>query len=59
MIGKRKEITRMSELLEALRNTKHDDKIRVLVRATARDVEVYLRQNNQMAHDVIVVSRRR
>jgi hypothetical protein len=57
MIGKRPEITRMTDLVEALRHAKHD-RIKVLERATAREVETYLRQNNQMSHDVIVVSHR-
>ena len=58
MIGMRKEITRMSELLDALRTTKHD-KIKVFERVTARDVEAYLRQNGQLSHDVIIVSSRK
>jgi hypothetical protein len=58
MIGKPREITRMSELLESLRTTRHD-KIKVLERATARDVETYMRQNSHMSHDVIVVSSRK
>jgi hypothetical protein len=58
MIGNRKEITRMSELLECLRTAKHD-RIKVLETATARDVEAYLRQNSQMVQDVIIVSRRK
>lgn len=55
MIGKRPEITRMTELLEALRATK-PDKLKVLERATAREVEAYLRQHAQLFHDVIIVS---
>ena len=55
MIGKKPEITRMIDLVEALRTAKHD-KLKVLERATAKEVEAYLRQNNQMSHDVIIVS---
>ncbi len=57
MIGKKPEITRMTELLESLRNAKHD-KLKVLEKTTSRDVETYLRQNSQMTHDVIIVSSR-
>jgi hypothetical protein len=57
MIGKRKEITRMTELIESLRNAKHD-KLKVLEKSTAQEVQDYLRQNSQYSHDVIVVSSR-
>ncbi len=57
MIGKKPEITRMTELVEALRTTKHD-KLKVLERTTAKEVEAYLRMNSQLSHDVIVVSSR-
>jgi hypothetical protein len=48
----------MSDLVESLRTAKHD-RIKVLERATARDVETYLRQNSHMSQDVIVVSSRK
>jgi hypothetical protein len=57
MIGKKRDITRMTELLESLRNAKHD-KLKVLEGATAQEVQDYLRQNGQFSHDVIVVSHR-
>jgi hypothetical protein len=57
MIGKRPEITRMADLIEALRSAKHD-KLKILEQATAREVEAYLRQNSQFSHDIIVVSHR-
>jgi hypothetical protein len=59
MIGKPKEITRMSDLIESLRTTIRHDKIKVLERATAREVETYLRQNSHMVHDVVILSTRR
>ena len=57
MIGQKKEITSMRELLASLQTTKHD-KIKVLENAKASEVEAYLRQNPQLSHDVIVVSSR-
>jgi hypothetical protein len=56
VIGKRKEITR-TELLESLRNAKYD-KLKLLEKTKAQEVQDYMRQNGQFTHDVIVVSHR-
>ncbi len=57
MIGKRLEIKTMSQLIEALRQTKLD-RLKVIENATARDVENYMRQYSQLTHDVIIISPR-
>ena len=55
MIGKKAEITKISDLIRALQITKAE-RIKVLEQASAKDVEAYMRQNSQLSHDVIVVS---
>ena len=58
MIGRKPEITRMSQLQDELRHSSLD-KLKVFERVTsAQEIDSYLRQNRQMTHDIIILSHR-